>query len=112
MGRVRKLASSADFRRIYAEGRRAATPSVVAHVRPTGADDDPRVGVTAARGLRGAVERNRIKRRVREALRTMGGDLRPGVEVVLVGSGRAGRMDFQDMVDSVRRALSQAGGCR
>jgi ribonuclease P protein component len=48
---------------------------------PAGAE--PRVGLTAGRVLGGAVERNRIRRRMREAVRMHLSELPPRVDVVL-----------------------------
>jgi ribonuclease P protein component len=112
MGKIGRLTSPADFRRTYSEGKRASVGAVVAHVRPTDEPGPARIGVTAMRGLGGSVSRNRAKRRVREAVRVVRDEVRPGSDVVLVASAAATRVDFQDMVDSVRRALAQAGGCR
>jgi ribonuclease P protein component len=112
MGRTGRLTSAADFHRTYAEGRRAATRSVTAHVRTTDEHRPPRFGITAARGMGGSVQRNRAKRRLREALRVIRDEVRPGADVVLVAAAPAASTDFQDMVDSVRRAMAQAGGCR
>ena len=112
MGRIGRLTSAADFRRTYSEGTRASVGNVVAHVRVTDERGPARIGVTAARGFDGAVKRNRAKRRVREAVRMVRDDVRAGADVVLVASAATLRMDFQDMVDSVRRALAQAGAYR
>jgi ribonuclease P protein component len=112
MGRAGRLTSTADFRRTYSEGKRASAKTVVAHVRITEDGRPARIGITAARGLRGAVERNRSKRRLREAVRVVRDEIRSGADVVLVASPAAKSENFQDMVDSVRRALAQAGGCR
>jgi len=110
MGRAHKLTSSADFRRTYAEGRRAATHTVIAHVRDSADGAKPRLGLSAARGIRGAVERNRIKRRLRAAAAIVGPELRSGVDVVLVGAETAGAAPFQNLVDNVRTAVNSAGG--
>jgi ribonuclease P protein component len=112
MGKVGRLTSPADFHRTYSEGKRASVRGVVAHVRVTDAVGPARIGVTTARGLGNSVERNRAKRRVREALRRVRDEVRPGSDVVVVAARATIQMDFQDMVDSVRRALSQGGGCR
>ena len=112
MARTGRLTSSADYRRTYAEGKRATASSISAHVRIT---DDPRparVGVTAVRGLGGAVQRNRAKRRVREAVRTIRPEIKDGSDVIVVATPRALSENFQEMVDNLRRALAQAGGCR
>ena len=109
MSRTDRLTSAADFRRTYAEGRRASTRTVVAHVLSTGEDRPPRVGITAARGLKGSVERNRVKRRLREAVRRVDVRFPKGVDAVLVGGSAAGKAGFQDVVDNVRQVLSRAG---
>ena len=112
MGKIGRLTSPANFHRTYSEGMRASVGSVVAHVRLTEERGPARIGVTAARGLGGSVSRNRAKRRVREALRILRDEVRPGSDVVLVASAAATRVDFQDMVDSVRRTLARAGALR
>ncbi|MGH2784956.1 MAG: ribonuclease P protein component [Actinomycetota bacterium] len=112
MGRTGRLTSSADFRRTYAQGDRASTKALSAYVLMTAEDRPARVGVTSARGLGGAVERNRVKRRIREAVRAVRGEIREGADVVVVASPSALATSFQEMVDSLRRALAAAGGCR
>ena len=112
MTKAGRLTSAADFRRTYAEGKRAATRSVVAHVRLTDESRPARVGVATGRGIGGSVQRNRAKRRLREAVRTVRPELRPGADVVLVAAAPSATAKFQDMVDSVRRVVAQAGGCR
>lgn len=53
--------------------------------RPAGdpADATPRIGLTAGRVLGGAVDRNRIRRRMRAAVRLHLSELPPRVDVVL-----------------------------
>lgn len=112
MGQIGRLTSAADFHRTYSEGKRASSRGVIAHVRATDEKRPARIGVTAARGLGGSVQRNLAKRRLREALRRVRDEVRPGSDVVLVASATAIQVDFQDMVDSVRLVLAKAGGCR
>lgn len=112
MGRTGRLTSPADFHRTYAEGRRASASAVTVHVRASSEDRPPRIAVTAARGHGGSVQRSRAKRRLREALRVMQDEVRPGADVVLVAQASATQADFHDMVNSLRRALAEAGGCR
>ncbi|MGH2725460.1 MAG: ribonuclease P protein component [Actinomycetota bacterium] len=112
MGKQGTLTSAADFRRTYNEGKRGAARSIVAHVRLTQDEHPPRIGVTTTRGLGGAVERNRVKRRLRAAVRVLRAEIKQGADVVLVGSTGAASAEFQDLVYKARRALAEAGGCR
>ena len=75
--RSSRLLRHADFERVYKQGRRhfSASMTVFYLVRQaTGAARIPatsglRVGFTVGRALGGAVQRNRLKRRLREAVR-------------------------------------------
>jgi ribonuclease P protein component len=66
----------------------------------------PRIGFTVTKKLGTAVERNRIRRRLREAVRISVQDrLKPGFDYVFVGrSGTAGR-DFGKLISDIRAAL-------
>jgi ribonuclease P protein component len=109
MQRPPRLTSAADIRRTYTEGRKAASPAVVVYVRTSGEDRPARIGVSAARGVGGAVERNRAKRRLREALRRIGGSIPPGSDLMVVATSLTAEVEFQELVDSVRRSLGKAG---
>ena len=71
----RRLLRHADFQRVYQTGRRQFTGNMtVFFLRRKESDDDSgtslRVGLTVGKVLGGAVDRNRIKRRMREAVRS------------------------------------------
>lgn len=112
MPRTAKLTSSADFRRTYAEGFRSAAGAVVAHVRRTEAEDSPRLGVTTVKGFGGAVARNRARRRLREAARSIATPLRSGVDVILVATPSVRSLSFQELVTKVEDALRRSGAFR
>ena len=112
MRRSDRLTSADDFRRVYSQGRRASDGALTAHVLSSGEDLAPRVGITATRGLGGAVQRNRAKRRVRAVVRELGDSIRPGSEVVVTATADAVTADFQQLVDNLRTVLDKVGACR
>jgi ribonuclease P protein component len=67
-------------------------------------DGESRLGVTVSRKVGGAVERNRIKRRVREVFRRDPERLLPGHDVVVIARAGAAVVPF----DEVRRELRAA----
>ena len=68
--RTAKLLKHSDFQRVYKSGKRHFSGSMTVFYLPRpDAATGPRVGITVSRALGGAVERNRIKRRMREAIR-------------------------------------------
>ncbi len=118
-GRFRKaskLLRSADFQRVYKQGRRQfSTHMTVFYLaRPEGSG--PRVGLTVGRVLGGAVERNRIKRRLREAVRFSLAGLRAPVDVVINPKKSAMTAEFAALKDEVaglfEKIQSTGGGGR
>jgi ribonuclease P protein component len=67
--RRRRLSRSAEFDRVYREGRSHAGRHLVLYSFPreAGDDDMPRLGLSVGRKVGGAVERNKVKRLLREA---------------------------------------------
>jgi ribonuclease P protein component len=82
-----RLRKHADYQRVYQRSRKHFSPSMTYFFaeRPSlqAPVEGPRVGLTAGRVLGKAVERNRIKRRMREAVRTNLTLLTRDVDVVL-----------------------------
>ena len=65
----RRLSRSGEFERVYREGRSHASRHLVVYAFPRaeGDDTEPRLGVSVGRKLGGAVERNRMKRLLRDS---------------------------------------------
>lgn len=105
--RSAKLLRHADFQRVYQQGRRHfAANLTVFYVRRAGsAISGPRLGFTVGRALGGAVERNRIKRRLREAVRTNLAALVLPVDVVINPKKSARTLDFALLRKEVARAF-------
>lgn len=89
-------------RGFLAEGkRRDATAG-----RGASPPDVTRFGFTVSKKVGNAVERNRIRRRIKEALRLLPAEIAPaGTDVVLVARRAALEMSFADLTGEVRAAL-------
>src|SRR6185312_10182415 len=85
-GKRRRLSRSAEFDRVYREGRSHASRYLVLHTFPRAESDDegPRLGISVGRKLGGAVERIRVKRLLREAFWATATGLTAGHDFVLV----------------------------
>ena len=90
----RRLSRSGEFERVYREGRSHASRHLVVYAFPRaeGDDTEPRLGVSVGRKLGGAVERNRMKRLLREAFWASAEDLREGHDFVIVARAPAGEL--------------------
>jgi ribonuclease P protein component len=119
---MERLRKRSDFVAV-GRGRRIETPGFVlqAAARPwpvvNGAEQAPfqtaRFGFTVTKRLGSATIRNRIRRRLREAVRVAGGShAKAGVDYVLVGRKAALGLPFEqlvaDVIDSLNRLSRQA----
>ena len=111
-----KLLRHADFQRVYQQGGRhfaahmtvfyLGRKNVYSAEMPVFPASGPRIGLTVGRGLGGAVERNRIKRRLREAVRASLGEFKAPVDVVINPKKSALTADFA----ALRAEVAQAFG--
>jgi len=111
----RRLLRHADFQRVYRSGRRQFTGNMtVFFLRRTAAIDAAydsgwlRVGFTVGKVLGGSVERNRIKRRMREAVRTSWPAVEAPVDVVFHPRKSVAELPFAQVVEEVARGLQLA----
>lgn len=81
---------------------------MVLHVLPT-AGDTLLVGVTAGKKVGGAVERNRAKRQLREAIRPRLPELRRGYQLVLVARAAMRGVQFAAVQAALDALLHRAG---
>ncbi len=100
---------SADFRRVYAEGLRYSGPCFAAFYACAPDCEGPRIGFTVPRAVGKAVVRNRIKRRVREAVRLRLEQLSPQCEVVINPRRRVLDVPFLELEREVEKLFSRCG---
>ncbi|MGA8069240.1 MAG: ribonuclease P protein component [Terriglobales bacterium] len=113
--RAARLLKHSDFERVYKQGRRHFSPHMTLYYlrRVEGAlssaaasnNKEARVGFTVGKVLGGAVDRNRIKRRLREAVRRRRAVLAGAVDVVINPKKSVLTLEFPVVLEEVGRAM-------
>ncbi|HEY1803670.1 MAG TPA: ribonuclease P protein component [Terracidiphilus sp.] len=106
-----RLRKHADYVRAYATGRKRHSAAMSWFLAPqtTGGIAGSRVGLTVGKVIGKAHERNRIKRRMRDALRRHVDLLPAGFDLILHPRRVVLTMDFAQLEQEVLRILEQAG---
>jgi ribonuclease P protein component len=99
-----RLLRHADFERVYKQGRRHFAPHLTVFYLARQDGKGSRVGFTVGKVLGGAVERNRMKRRLREAVR-LHGPVPAAMDVVINPKKSLLTAPFADLRSEVNRAF-------
>jgi ribonuclease P protein component len=104
---IRSLTHRADFERLFATGHRTRAGGVTV-IRAESHHDGTRVAVVAGRRVGNAVRRNRAKRRLREAIRSVG--LPQGEDLIVIAGPGVPDVAFQKLVSWIDLALQREAG--
>jgi ribonuclease P protein component len=105
-----RLSRSAEFERVYRQGRSHANRYLVLYAFPRGGDEDPRLGLSVSRKVGGAVERNKVKRLLREAFADRATELAGGHDLVVVARPDVRELAEREGLAGVRSALDELVG--
>ena len=111
----RRLSRSAEFERVYRQGRSKANRYLVLYAFPRADDavpahegqDGPRLGLSVSRRVGGAVDRTRVKRVLREAFWTEAERLPAGSDYVVVARPDSRDLAEREGMPGVRTALAE-----
>ena len=104
--RSARLLRHADFERVYKQGRRHFAAHITVFYQQRAEGDGLRVGFTVGRALGGAVVRNRMKRRLREAVRLSRPQSGPSVDIVINPKKSLLTAKFADVLNEVSSAFA------
>ncbi|HEY7737237.1 MAG TPA: ribonuclease P protein component [Candidatus Limnocylindrales bacterium] len=102
------LSRPQDFAALGEHGAIRSHPLLTARFLRTDLEST-RFGLSTGRRLGGAVVRNRVRRRLREALRVMAPSFQPGWDVLIIARPPVVGADHDVLVGALRRLLSRGG---
>jgi ribonuclease P protein component len=103
----RRLSRSAEFERVYRQGRSKGNRFLVLYAFPReeAGDEGPRLGLSVGRRVGGAVDRTRVKRALREAFWEEARRLPKGSDYVVVARPESRGLVEREGTEGVRVAL-------
>lgn len=102
------LSGPREFAALQGAGTVRSHPLLTARFLRTDLDTT-RFGLSTGRKLGGAVIRNRVRRRLREALRVMAPSFQPGWDVLIIARPATAEADHEVLVGALRRLLQRGG---
>jgi ribonuclease P protein component len=102
-----KIKRSWQFRKIYKEGVKYFDNLFVLYVLPNNTQET-RIGLTVTKKVGISVQRNRIKRLIREVFRSLS-EIAPGNDLVIIARKAALNLKYSQVQASLNRLLYRAG---
>jgi ribonuclease P protein component len=102
-----RLTRSIDFKRVRRYGKSYAHPLVVMYTTSNG-EQQTRIGVTAGKWVGNSVKRNRAKRLLREAVRSIYPQILPGADILIIARNRLPMTNLNETKAALVKVLSRA----
>jgi ribonuclease P protein component len=102
-----RLRSRREFLIVQDTGVKVSADCVIALVKPKGQlDSETRVGLTVSSKVGNAVVRNRVRRKLREIVRTRRSELPRGLDMVLIARSSAATAQWPVLVRAFERLVT------
>lgn len=97
-----RLLKPAHFEHVFSDATPAVSPQVTALARKNN-QNNPRLGITIPKKrVKNAVDRNRLKRLIRESFRTQAHRF-PNIDIVIIAKSGAGKLSNDDVAQLLEK---------
>ena len=97
-----------EFRRLYNKGKSAASKYIVVYCRRNGSQEN-HLGITVSKKVGGAVQRNRVRRRIKEIYRLNEPEITRGYDIVIVARVSSVEATYNELNNSVISLMKKLG---
>lgn len=104
-----RLKRASEFRRVKEQGRATHGKYLLLGTWATGQTHPAKVGLITSGRIGCAVERNRVRRRLRELARKMRPEIQPGLDLVIIARRSAVSASFEQLQQDWLRTAEKAG---
>jgi len=104
-----RLKRASEFAKVKAEGATSHGKYLLLGSFQTGEEQPARIGLVTSRRLGGAVQRNLVRRRLRELARKSRLEIKPGLQLVIIARRSAVSASFGQLEQDWLRACQRAG---
>lgn len=105
---IYKIKANGDFRRLYSRGKSLVDKAVVVYYIPT-KRKKIRIGVACGKKVGNAVKRNRAKRVMREAVRSILPEISGSYDIILVGRSMTPKLKSTEIAAVLEKMFVSAG---
>ncbi|MDD5696510.1 MAG: ribonuclease P protein component [Candidatus Pacebacteria bacterium] len=103
--KINRLKKKKDFEKIFHEGKSIKGPTTYFRILKT-KEPSPRVGFIVSKKVSlKAVERNKIRRRMRESVRKVLSTLKGGWDIIIIASPRIKKSSFDEIRGEIEKAF-------
>ena len=105
--KIEGIKSKKEFREILNKGQKISSKFFLTYVKKTPETDSLKLGFIITKKIGNAVLRNKIKRRIREALRTVGSNAGPGASFVFIARKAAAEASYLNIIEVLNKVLKK-----
>ncbi len=106
--KFKAINKNTEFIRGYRKGTSCVTPLFVSYVLKN-RYGHTRIGITASKKVGCAVKRNRARRVIREALRSLNLDMSQNYDIILVARSKTAKAKSYEVAPLIEKRLREAG---
>lgn len=102
-----RLRDNEDFQKAFEKGKSVANRQYVIYMLPNDDQDGLRVGLSVSKKIGKAVVRNRVKRLIREAIRSLLPEIQWKGDLIIIARKPLAELEYKDVLSTLVHCLKK-----